>query len=203
MEVGRKVWDLGVGGGKFSAMRWPGAPTCHEGHPALRLAREMRWREPVVPEGERSTPFRTCSFCGCIHPEDLVKVLGQIPPTRTVSVGMGNEIELSNVEVADWKYGYPHKIYVKSIPHEHEGRQIRVGTEADDSPIIRAEGKAWAKFYTQHLLDDGFDDEALRALTDALLDWTGIRFTVDAGSKIHYQVERPKGVATDEPWGTA
>ena len=39
--------------------------------------------------------FRRCSYCGCVHPEDLVAEVGWQP------------------DWADWKYGWPHKFYVK------------------------------------------------------------------------------------------
>lgn len=50
------------------------------------------WDKPRKP-----AHFRTCSYCGCIHPEDLVA-----EPNWTA-------------EWADRKYGWPHKFYV-SIP---------------------------------------------------------------------------------------
>jgi hypothetical protein len=57
------------------------------------------WREP-----SRGEHFRTCSYCGCVHPDDLA-------------------VE-SNVRAdwADMKYGWPHKFYV-DIPNKNPGRQ--------------------------------------------------------------------------------
>ena len=69
-------------------MKWPDAPTCHSdtrGSPLTWLG-----------AGER--PFRSCSWCGSVHPEDLLTLLG-------------GGAELSG---ADWKYGWPHKFYVSA-----------------------------------------------------------------------------------------
>lgn len=62
----------------------------------------------------RDRPWRSCSYCGSIHPQDL---LGLDPGT------------VNRAEWADWKYGYPHKMYVEAGP----GRHI--------------------KFYSRHLVD--------------------------------------------------
>jgi hypothetical protein len=70
---------------------FPEKPTCHEG----------AWPAPSQPlawvkyDGE---PFRRCSYCGSIHPEDLIRLVGE-----------GHDLQGS-----DWKYGWPHKFYVES-----------------------------------------------------------------------------------------
>lgn len=134
----------------------------------------MGWRPPQEPEGQRSTPFRTCSFCGSIHPEDLVKALPEVADTRELTQ-LGSTIRMRNVEVADWKYGWPHKIYIHGIPNPNAERIVRMGTH-DGNPYMRAEGPAWAKFYTIHFTDDGFDEEALALLSQVVRERTGIRF---------------------------
>lgn len=55
--------------------------------------------------------FRRCSYCGSINPDDLIT--------------LANQKDL-HFEVADWKYGWPHKVYV-------DGGRI--------------------KFYTNHVID--------------------------------------------------
>lgn len=43
--------------------------------------------------------FRRCSYCGSVHPQDLLKAR--------------NEGKIGSVDRSvDWKYGWPHKIYV-------------------------------------------------------------------------------------------
>lgn len=75
---------------------WPARPTCHDGDP-MALGTQAVWRKP------NDRGVRTCSFCGCIHPADLIRVLD----------------EGATLECADWKYGWPHKFYVSggSVGH--------------------------------------------------------------------------------------
>lgn len=49
------------------------------------------WREP-----SHGRSYRTCSYCGCIHPEDLIAYVK----------GGGT------LGGSDWKYGWPHKFYL-------------------------------------------------------------------------------------------
>jgi len=51
------------------------------------------WREP-----RRGSIYRTCSYCGSVNPSDIVNV------------------ENLGDEWADWKYGWPHKLYL-SLPN--------------------------------------------------------------------------------------
>lgn len=52
------------------------------------------WRAP-----DHRIPARTCSYCGSIHPEDLV--------------ALRDAGQLAHVDRSvDWKYGWPHKIYI-------------------------------------------------------------------------------------------
>lgn len=72
-------------------MIFPERPTCHDNDlsPVFKtMAPEWRTRE--------GGPHRRCSYCGSLHPEDLMKVLG----------------EGARLGGADWKYGWPHKFYV-------------------------------------------------------------------------------------------
>jgi hypothetical protein len=77
---------------------------------------------------KHGSPWRTCSFCGSIHPEDL---LARPEPDmmRSIDIGAGPPVDVPNVTWADWKYGYPHKLYL------------------DYGPGLNA------KFYSVHLLD--------------------------------------------------
>lgn len=65
------------------------AITCHADDPRY-IHVPIEWRI-------RSTsPYRYCSYCGCLHPDDV----------RTIIEEGGT------LGGADWKYGYPHKFYV-------------------------------------------------------------------------------------------
>lgn len=146
------------------------------------------WREPS--HGEH---FRTCSFCGSIHPGDLAA-----EPTW-------------RAEWADRKYGWPHKFYV-NIPNREPDQLFVIGSTTrmqagDDGRYVRAdsltaeqaaivERDGWgpfanpdagimfgtrsvhhAKFYTIHLADSAIDD-AVRA---AIAARSGLEFTFQDG----------------------
>src|SRR3990167_2700913 len=110
-------------------MQWPEKPTCHvaSGEPQYPGI-EQRWRPARDPE-----PFSTCYYCGSIHPEDLLCLLTEKGYTLSGS---------------DWKYGHPHKFYLK--------------------------GGQWGKFYTAHLEDLGYDEEALTRLLTVVSVHSGI-----------------------------
>lgn len=77
---------------------------------------------------KHGTPWRTCNYCGSIHPGDLME-RPEPPMMRSVELGMGPPIDVPNVSWADWKYGWPHKLYLDY------GEGLR------------------AKFYSRHLQD--------------------------------------------------
>lgn len=87
------------------------------------------WREPRYGDF-----FRTCSFCGCIHPEDLVAEPAASGPKAPCmrcggegweacfrsQAGSGEEFHSYNpggwhASWADRKYGWPHKFYVEGL----------------------------------------------------------------------------------------
>jgi hypothetical protein len=122
-------------------MKFPEKPTCHEGAWPAPSA-EQSWRQYA---GES---FRRCSYCGSIHPEDLIKLVG----------------EGAEIQGADWKYGWPHKFYVKG-----------------------ADGVGGAgKWYNEHITDEGFDDEARGALL-GILESSGITFKIDSHGRLSYE----------------
>lgn len=129
------------------------------------------WRE-ATPQANAGVGFpddrgyRSCGYCGSIHPEDL---LGYIQRGQT-----------GRAEMADRKYGYPHKVYVdvanplagqlvsrsmSSEPDGKGGRRQVYGEPRPDSPFTHA------KFYTRHLL--GLDDEHFRELAQWIASATG------------------------------
>jgi hypothetical protein len=64
---------------------------CHGETPSVFKYGQPTWSEP-----REGTDFRTCSYCGCIHPDDLIRVVAE-------GKVMGG---------SDWKYGWPHKFYI-------------------------------------------------------------------------------------------
>jgi hypothetical protein len=165
-------------------MNWPEKPTCHAGHEA-----EWRKRDGVLSTSFRhivswlqkdpqpySYPFRTCSYCGSIHPEDLFGFLQQ-----------GAELF-----GADWKYGWPHKFYVERIPNPLAGKTVQIGARSypgstkTEAIMGKAPPFTPAKWYNRHLLDQGYSEDALAALLSAL-GKSGITFAVNENGRISYR----------------
>lgn len=134
--------------------------------------------------------WRTCRYCGSIHPDDLTALLVQHGISRVTEervdewarkVGTPEHIGLHDgltglvLDEADWKYGWPHKVYVHNIPvaPAMAGRQVESGGRTVMTPEgIRSfeptystvrEREGSAKFYTRHL-HHAADFERLAAL---------------------------------------
>lgn len=159
------------------------------------------WREPV-----RGEHFRRCSYCGSMHPEDVVA-----------------EFKLgATAEWADQKYGWPHKFYVhvanrtpdavfcvgsthggdpdrdpgtgyvhvSQLTDEQRAIALRDGMLGEDDPL---EGAHWlmfgqrtehfGKFYTQHLADPALSDETREAIALG----SGLRFHFEDG-RVRWEV---------------
>lgn len=115
----------------------------------------FRWTPCIVcklRQGHRvhGIPWRTCSWCGSIHPEDLLS-RGEPDMMKSVSVGGRHLVDVPNVEWAHMKYGWPHKLYVDWGTGLH------------------------AKFYSRHLADA----PALIAPFNERFGYLGVRFGVD------------------------
>lgn len=154
-------------------MIFPAAPTCHARARRFLPDKPIIWDEPRVDSVYAIVePFRRCSYCGSIHPEDLIKHLEK-------------GAELGG---ADWKYGWPHKFYVSGIPNVTTALVGKVGSNTKDGQTTDILGKpsptCWVKWYNEHILDDGFDDEARARLLD-LLTTSGITFSLIDG-KLNY-----------------
>lgn len=134
-------------------MKFPEKPTCH-GKLSPLLHTPIVWYSPGDgPNDIANRTHRSCSYCGSVHPEDLLKMLEK--GARLV--------------MADQKYGYIHKFYVRDT-----GNRMAV------------------KFYTQHLLDQGYDDEALEALLKIMSDYTGLVWLKTSEGKIKYGYPLPE-----------
>jgi hypothetical protein len=152
-------------------LTWPERPTCHDSDwQARRLAGiegARRWREPRGHRdgGPYAETFRTCFYCGSIHPEDLYRLLS----SGTATLGG-----------SDWKYGWPHKFYVEGIPNPVAGQRVQTGAQFEGgirTPIYgAAPATVHAKWYNEHLTDDGYSLEALDALTTLIEGHSGIQF---------------------------
>jgi hypothetical protein len=150
------------------------------------------WRDPT-----RGEHFRRCSYCGCVHPDDL-----------TAEPGV-------RIDWADMKYGWPHKFYAH-IPNREPGRLFVVSTVnhpprdgewitvADADPAVEevldregyAKGSKYrplfvqfgtrehhvGKFYTVHLADPEIS-AATKTVIEQLM---GLRLTF-AGGRVMWE----------------
>lgn len=120
-------------------------------------------------------PFRCCSYCGSIHPLDLLRYM---------------ERGQADVSGSDWKYGWPHKFYV-DVPNPHEGVLVQVGSRWHNGEEEVIMGKAphflHAKFYALHLND--LNAEEFEAVAALLLVYSGILYE-RRGGKLWYSAPR-------------
>lgn len=161
-------------------MNWPDKPLCHKVNPVFLISDEIVWRPQLIEVAHagdgypRNYPFRSCSYCGSIHPEDLLRALTELGAALTGS---------------DWKYGWPHKFYVEQLPTGiPEGTEIKAGSNyanGVDKPIMGKQSKyAHAKWYNEHLFD--LDAECFAAMAKVLFEHAHIEFFKD-GEAVKYR----------------
>lgn len=150
-------------------MRWPDAPTCHGAEAGARWKAFTIQGTFAAGHGEPPTPdamkwFRQCTWCGSLHPEDLI-----------IAIERG-----AVLSSADWKYGWPHKFYLDRIwnptPNVHVLRSARYKDDKISDVVWGPAGELHAKWYTTHVSDEGYDDDAWGRLTRVVSDKTGIAF---------------------------
>lgn len=177
---------------KFCATRWrktdPLPPQPEAGKPSLNPHGEWMtrhtpaWRARlesvigrILPQwdsrldalyGPPDPGIPQCTYCGSIMPEDFVRLIQDPATIRT--------------EVADWKYGWPHKIYL-TIPSINPEERRKTGISADGSPMWGTYATITLKFYTEHLI--GYPE--LERDAPVIKQVTGILFSVREG-KLHY-----------------
>lgn len=104
------------------------------------------WSNPLSPEedtcrsGMRTArEWWTCGYCGSMHPQDLA-----------AAIRLG-----ATVSWADFKYGWPHKVYVDRAPNRYVGHgEIRSGvTYCSRPPQSEIEAGKWERYQT------GFDSQ--------------------------------------------
>jgi hypothetical protein len=137
---------------------------------ADKYPESLVWRKPNRRRRPYAEPFRTCGYCGSIHPDDLI------------SLAIDHPIRL---EMADWKYGWPHKFYVKGIPNPIAGKQVEVsstwrGGKKVESTKGPAPAETWAKFYTVHLLDTSEGQIAL------FNRFSPLTFSIGGNGRLHW-----------------
>jgi len=113
-----------------------------------------KWNAPRSAKQDKSEmpaarPLHTCGYCGSMHPTELAEAL---------AAG-------AHLEMADQKYGWPHKFYVDGAPNRFAGEmEIRSGRHEagvfTPGPAEPAKATAHGKFYTVHLLDATPEEKA-------------------------------------------
>ncbi len=124
-------------------MRFAPDITCHTHEPHVPELSADTWID-------RGGGVRRCSFCGSLSPEDLVE-LAKRPGV--------------SVELADMKYGFPHKLYLHGV-------SLSCGP---------------AKFYLKHLVEAGHDEEAFQAAAAVLLQ-VGIEVQREPLVRVKYKL---------------
>lgn len=158
---------------------------CHDSEPRFG-GRPIVWKTSMlrgtVPEGttcdgpDAPQPFRSCSYCGSMHPLDLVAAL-------EAGASLGG---------SDWKYGWPHKFYVSGIPNPNPSVLVFLsarygGLDENGEPRRGPYDVKWreagpllnAKFYNQHLSD--LDADSFARVSKLLLERGGIEFSMVEG----------------------
>lgn len=142
---------------------WPARPLCHDGN---RYLHEPAWREPHKrrdDEDPYEDVFRTCSYCGSMHPGDLylMMVTHERVPRKDFDVNAAFEAHgvegyhqalashyraehsVFRVGGSDWKYGWPHKFYVEGIPNAAAGQEYKSYSYGGSDPDRHPEGEGW------------------------------------------------------------
>lgn len=159
----------------------------------------VAWRDPIDTVDEsghaRIAPWRECSYCGSMHPLDFLALHERLrfipwhvahasrkgPPHPILGEPT---IDVPYCEMADRKYGFPHKVYVTTREVMHPDREFVVGTRSEmvdgkrvDTVISRSKGHSpHGKFYTQHLIEEPVDDETFERVARAVNEATGWLF---------------------------
>jgi hypothetical protein len=111
-------------------IEWPERPTCHDDDWSAQRFAPQTWRPAGVrlhPENDHVPAFRTCSYCGSIHPEDLLNAL------RAGAKAGGS----------DWKYGWPHKFYIEGIPNSQAGNLVTRMSGSGPLPMTERDRAEW------------------------------------------------------------
>jgi len=157
-------------------LSYPERPTCHGEKPRFAESKGVSW-ETREAKGSYGVNLRHCSYCGSLHPEDLLKALENG----------------AKLEMADWKYGWPHKFYVSGIPNPMVGEIVEMGGKYYTENGIRkhepfmepAPQTLTKKFYNEHLIDLTGTPE-FDLVADIIRKHSGIKFTINDG-KLYYQ----------------
>ena len=163
-------------------MRWPTENHVHDADYQAQTYASVREQAPDGWRPEKrdySDPYvrsPSCWFCGSIQPQELHRIL---------------TTEQAEADFADWKYGWPHKLYVTS-PNPKAGEECEMGAHYEAgarTPIIgAAPASRHQKFYSVHLREVT-DPETFAAITELIHERTGVRFVLN-GDRLAWRRDR-------------
>lgn len=165
-----------------------GLIACHAGQPAAARFSPTGWYRWELRDGRHH-----CPFCGSVHPRWLWETFAPVPRTRPpwfstcdhrghTSADDFRACERAQLdaiatwvgmEFADWKHGYPHKLYLYAP---------------------RSNGIGQRKFYTQHLTD--LPAPTMAAVAEVIEAHTGVQFFRDEHGRLLADVSPRPGPAT-------
>lgn len=104
---------------------------CHLGRAHLNGGTTL-YQAPV-----RGEHFRRCGYCSSIHPQDLIAAMdaGQV----------------DHLDMADWKYGWPHKVYLDVLTENAGQLHWLGGTSGGRKPPTDDELRDRGMIPTRHL----------------------------------------------------
>ncbi len=152
---------------------------CHKGEWNPFAGKDYRW-EVIKPDGCYGANLRHCPYCGGIHPKDAFELLKSG----------------ANLELADMKYGWPHKFYIDGVPNPLAGQIVKIGSRSgadgkggyfDEDIVGPAPKTLQVKFYNTHLNDFVDEPELFQELIAKLYELSGIKFGMRDG-RLYYKM---------------
>jgi hypothetical protein len=161
---------------------------------------ESGWRERTDDGHGQPLRFPSCEWCGSMTPQHFLELLAN---------------PASSCDVADWKYGFPHKIYV-TTPNPQPDELRKCGSTSQGSKLqYDTDGRVTHRLKTQDTAPEGFpewcdslgwhyrstyptlmlkfytehfaDLPDLNDHTDLIWKHTGIKFERDSEGRLTYQ----------------
>lgn len=152
-----------------AALGWSDRPTVHDGDPSAQRWGPSQWVGTV--RGGRAV--LTCSYCGSLHPQVVLDVLGDVeamrPPWMRDGDGAGPVPDDAwqswiGLDLADMTYGWPHKLY------------------------LQGPGVGGLKFYTVHAIDEADSAGAGAAIRGLLARHGRVEIAREPGHAIRWRL---------------
>lgn len=157
---------------------------------------------PLGHRMDDASSWRTCWYCGGMHPDDLLTALnaqGWAPPIDWNAEEVTTSISNGGIRISetDWKYGWPHKVYVDGLANPMAGQRVCFlgysgpGLDESEHMTALAGNDRRAKFYTVHLADATDLDALAAKLSEAI---PNIQWDRDATGRVRWTGRPGTGV---------